>query len=352
MLAPDARTVICFVEPDEHGLGLTLIDVETSKVLFEKHSWFFVSPGMANWLLTRWVDDDTQDILSWSLSADGNSLLVGPGSDRLAFDLRTRTPIKLEGALKNAEFTNSYSFVGNDKVVAVSNFMPDNSGMFSFPDGKRLTRVTLGFSDMRTTTGGEFLEVPPPKGLTDTSKDAVVALADVNTGKYIFASRSAAIDVFAGSTVTESLDGTLSLRRSLDQDPKAAAHASLSFSPLAASSATSLSADGRYLAFSNRKRGTVWDLQSGKQAFVARGFRGEWWTPEGKLLAEFPAHDANPTSIGEMTIAPPHLAAMSYKLPEKSHLGAGHIYEVEARQGRRLGFDRLFAPRWVGSVDS
>ena len=57
------------------------------------------------------------DILLSSFSADGNVLLIGPGSEKLAFDLRSRTQIPLGKELKNID--GAYAFLDSDKIVGV-----------------------------------------------------------------------------------------------------------------------------------------------------------------------------------------------------------------------------------------
>ncbi len=337
LLSPDARTVACVVTPSaEHGVGFVLIDVDTGHLLFEKKSWFDPNLSFEYALLQRLLTHDTSDIVTAAFSADGNTLLIGPGSDRLAFDLRTRTPIKIEGALKQYAFPVSYCFLGNDKVVAVNPITPDESGIFSFPDGKRLQKIKLNLPYMSSTTGGELVITAASKDLTAGSKDAAVAVADVSAARYVVASRSPAIDVFGSSTarsfVSESLDGSLALTKPGSQDPKDTSHTLLSLSPLAPANAASLSPDGRYLAFSTHTRGGVWDLQTGKRAFYVRGFRSAWWTPEGKLLAEFSAHDKDLRVVGEMTMVPQHADTLSYKLADKAYLESGHLYEWKSEK--------------------
>ena len=87
------------------------------------------------------------DLIPSSFSRDGNVLLIGPSSDKLAFDLRTRQPISIGGGLK-AGIDGPYAFLGDDKIVGVSRNNVKDSGVFSFPEGKRLQAVPFGLTDL------------------------------------------------------------------------------------------------------------------------------------------------------------------------------------------------------------
>ena len=323
-LAPDGRTIACiYFNSNADAMGFSLIDVETGQIVFEKKSWFVPNFNFELAVYFRRILGDTNDVLTSSLSSDGNILLIGPGSDRLAVDLRSRTQIKIEGALKSYDYPNSYCFLGSDKVAAVQSHYGGQSGVFSFPDGKRLKQLNIGLPYMHSTTGGDLI-------LTDGPKDSgsPFALADINTGKYILGFRSSAVDFMGGWYVAESLNGAIGLGKLNSTDPKENLRAPLPLSPLAPATSASLSPDGRYLALSERTRGTVWDLETGKSSILVRGFQSGWWAPDGKFLAEYPAHDKLPRMISEMVMSkPPHMEDMSYKLAEKAHLEDGHLFE-------------------------
>ena len=319
-LSPDAHTLVCASGAGENEIAISLIDVATGHVVFEKQPWFHPNLNFDLALLFHQFTNDREDVLTSSLSADGNTFLIGPGTDRLAFDLRTRSPIKLEGALKSSDYPTSYCFQGNDKIVAVGRD-PDNSGIFSFPDGKRLKKMKLSLPYMHATTGADLV-------ITSGPPDSAVAVGDVSTGKYRFASRTFAVDVFGTDVVDENLDGSLVRAKLGSMDKKEMARASLSLSPLTRASAVSLSPDARYLAFSARTRGTIWDLSTGKQVMLVRGFRYPWWSSKGKLLAEFAALDKDhPRSMAELDMASRLNHRFSYKLPDKAHLESGHLLE-------------------------
>jgi hypothetical protein len=321
LLAPDARTLVCVAYPaNEPELRFLLIDVDTGNIVYEKKRWFQPNFNVELDAMLRRIEKDTTGIFTSSFSADGNLLLIGPGASRLGFDLRTRTPIKLGGALTDYIYPVAYCFAGNNKVYAVNSNDPTNSGIFTFPDGQRLQKIKLSLAWMDNTSGGEFVSTSGPK-------DAAVALVDVNAGKYVFASRTPAVDVFGTSVVGENPDGTLLLLKLGTDSPKDQVRASLSLSPISGTRTVAVSPDSRYLALSARTRGGVWDLQTGKQLYLVRGFRSAWWTGNGQLIAEFPKREKSPASVVEMQMSPKSARTPAYTLDEQSHLNSGHLLQ-------------------------
>jgi len=322
VLAPDGRTLACITYPKgERELRFSLMDVETGQIVFENKGWFHPNFNIEFDAYLRYLEKDNSGELPSSISADGNILLIGPGAYRLAFDFRTRAPIKLGGALTNYNYPVDYCFAGNDRIYAINSLHPENSGAFSFPDGKLLRAFKLAPRSIDSTTGGEYVITSGPPG-------AAVAIADVFTLRMPFAAKTAAVDVVADSVVNENLDGSLYLTKLGSKTPSDAIHANLPVSQLAALRTSALSPDGRYLAISARTRGGIWDMNAGKQIFLVYGFRSCWWTPDGRLLAELSGRGADhPRAIGDLSPATKQAHTLTYKLPEKAYLGNGHLFE-------------------------
>ena len=326
-LSPDGRTVFCFSQStDGSDLVLSLIDVESGNTVFEKKPWFHFDFGFYLMLLRRRYNGDQSDFVQLAYSGDGQTVLLGSASDKLAFDLRTRSQIALGGPIKDSSIWSSYCFQGNDKIVVVNNFDFATSGVFSFPDGHRLDKFKLGLRWMESTTGGNFIKGPPPDGF-------LAAVINPKASTFVAASKSPALDIIDNTVVSENSDGSLLLSQPNTQDPKSRSNASLTLSPFARTQTISLSPDGRYLAVSARTRGSIWDLKSGKQAFLVRGFNGAWWTPEGKFIAEFPENGkAKPLAVGEIGLNSHSAKNLSYKVPENAALRSGHLLEWKSEK--------------------
>ena len=98
--SPDGRTLFCLSANQSGGLvqdmTLTMLDAATGEVLFQKKNFFEPTDEFINALNVIRSYSLAADIVPSSFSADGNILLFGPASDKLAFDLRTRKPITTE----------------------------------------------------------------------------------------------------------------------------------------------------------------------------------------------------------------------------------------------------------------
>jgi WD40 repeat protein len=190
---------------------------------------------------------------------------------------------------------------------------------------------------MSATTGADYVTTSGPNG-------SAVGLVDINTPKYVLASKYPAIDVFGDSYVVEDLDGSLALAKVSDQTSRKIARVNLPLSQLAHASSAAISPDGRYIAYSDRTRGAVWDVATGKQIFLVRGFRSSSWTSGGKLLAEFTQIDKDqPAVIGELVPEPRLARNMSYKLPDKAHLENNYLFEWK-QPNRKAGHSPLTRP--------
>jgi WD40 repeat protein len=319
MLAPDGRTLVCIGPSERPGnLMLSLIDVQTGGTVFEKKYWFFPNFNFALSVYLRRLTQDDPDPLPWALSADGNLLLVGPGSNRLAFDLRTRTPISISGTLRDEEYATSYAFVGNDRVAAINRIDPAKSGIFSFPEGRRLEKLTVGLGYMKSTTGDHYF-------LTTGVAENNVALADIEHGTSIFRSHGHSLDVFGSLVVAERADGSLSLDDLSPTNKAPSRLALLPLSPLAYTHAVSISQDGRYLALSAKARGGIWDLSTGKQWRLINPFESGVWTANGQFLGRFATHEKQPERITEFTMSPVESHTVNTTLEEGSVLESGHL---------------------------
>ena len=97
--SPDGRTLFCISLRDgDDGIyffDLTVLDVASGSIVFQKKD-FFVPTGIYLFRLALSQRSSIPlDLMPGSFSADGNTLLIGPATAKLAFDLRTRSPIPI-----------------------------------------------------------------------------------------------------------------------------------------------------------------------------------------------------------------------------------------------------------------
>ena len=320
ILAPDGRTIVCMsFNWGKYEMDLSLLDVESGKAVYEKKGWFEPNYYYIVGLVNREEYGTSARTLPRALSSDGNMLIFGSGDDKLAFDLRTRTPIKLSGAFQS-QVSTVYAFQGDTRVLGMDQRQPRTSIFYSFPDGRRISEAKVPVAYAQAITHGDYFLVPPPVGF-------VTAVADVMTGKYIGASKITALDMFGDTIATQDGDGTVMLYKPELHDATAAVKTTLPLSPLGSARAVAISPDGHYLALSSRYRSGVWDMTTGVQVVRARDFAGAAYSAEGKLLVEFAKLDKLEHKVTELDLATKGFMAGKYKLEDNQHLFCGRLLE-------------------------
>jgi hypothetical protein len=326
-LAPDGRTLLCIYvhDADSPGvgfnlavMGLALLDTSTGSVLYQKDDFLKV-PGTilaelafaANWPVPV-------EVMRSSLSADGNYLLIGGGRDKLAFDLRTRSMVPMGKELKSS-VDRAYAFVGNDKVLGEAQD-PRDTGLFSFPDGKRISSAAFRVDDLESVTDGDYV-------LSHDVKDNAVGLADVSQAKFVAVSKSFAMDVWNGWLTNENVNGGVLLSKVSNPGAAGSQIAMLPLSPLGSSGQTALSADGRLLAVSSGTRGGVWDVNTGKRIVLLRAFNAAFFGANNSLYAEFAKHGAIERSVARLAFAPVGSTPLPYKEEDDTDLGPGTLQQ-------------------------
>jgi hypothetical protein len=281
-LTPDGRSLACMsfgeysqlVSELTPAFNFTLLDVDTGKTLFEQKEWFHPSILAVLMLMDNALNERRSTLLPRAFSPDGKQLLVGPSDSKLGFNLETRSLLKIGGEL-HSKVDNIYAFVGNN-VAGVDADHTENSGLFSFPDGKAIRHMNLHFNDMEGVTGGNYVMVHGVKNFP-------VALADLDSMKFVAGSSTTAMDMAGSTFVGETNAGILQMGR-LNEPAQPQDRTNLTLSPLGPTQMAALSPDGHYLALSARSRGAVWDLTNGQRVFLLKAFRGAVWK-DGKLYA-------------------------------------------------------------------
>jgi WD40 repeat protein len=323
-LSPDGRTVICVTLNEEHWeMMLTLLDSDTGAVVWEKKD-FFKPTYLA--VLMMWYSHGVGPTAEWlpsTFSADGNTLLIGPDDSKLAFDLRTRTPIKIGGDLRNNKISGSYAFIGNDEIVGVNGRDAKNSGIFSFPDGKQLRKMALPASALASVAGPGGKEYVLMTGLTDSA----IALGDLETGKFLLRSKTAPLDSWNGYVLSENTDGSVSLAKMQESCLGEKHSLTLPLSPLGTLRSVAVSPDGKHIALSTRNRGGVWELATGNQEFLLNGFTNAVWADDDSMYAEFPKIGKTERHVGHFVVSSRASKILTYAIDDKVHMDFGQLTE-------------------------
>lgn len=260
-LAPDGRTFACMKIEDTGGyeasVGLTLLDVETEKPIYENKK-FNEFPGWGN----------RGDIM---FSPDGTLMLVLVGGRTFAYDLTERHEIAMRGDLGNMIAWKA-AFVGNTKIAfACGSGKAQANGVMvytmcldSFPGGDKLGKFPIGNQWVRGISQGDSVLVGP-------AGDNAAILIDPATGTIQRAFRLSQVDLYGQALASESAKGGVALKETSTGNPVTL---DLPISPLRYLTAGDFSADGKFLAYSHSSRGTLWDLEQHKQVSLLRPFSG------------------------------------------------------------------------------
>jgi WD40 repeat protein len=322
-ISPDGRTLVCVTfDVEAWQMSLALLDVASGAVVWEKKDFFRPSYLTALWMTYLHAEEYTGNWLPASFSADGNYLLIGPSDYKLAFDLRTRTPLKIGGDLKD-KVTGSYAFIGSDMIGGVDNSNVKDSGLFSFPEGKQIKKLAFAFPGMAAVSGSDGNEYVLATGL----KDYNVGLADLGVGKFVAGTKAWAIDAWNGYVTSENADGSVFLARMKDGVMSERQRLMLPLSPLGYPRTVAMSPDGKHLALSMGSRGGVWNLSTGKQEFLTRGFSNASWAEDGSLYAEFPKISTEDRNVRQLLVATRTVKKMSYTVDDKVHMEFGQLRE-------------------------
>ncbi len=325
VLSPDGRTLACVSTGELDtlygtiGLHLSLIDVESGQVVLLKKNFFNTNAfNMWIWELRREAGFSGDPLCS-AMSQDGNYLVLGVGSQKSAVDWRTRTLVKLSGEF--ARQSSNWFVFDEQGIVGEDSFTPKDSGVFSFPDGRRLSKTTLAFDVLRGVSKGNRVYV---RGGEHNN----IFVLDMETMTARELSNVQMLDAWQSSIAVETPDGSVGLVIYKDGQPvQVDAKQALPLSPLSRLRVIELSPDGRYLAMSGKSRGAIWDLKTGQRLYHVRGFNGATFTPDGTLYVDFAKHDKTDRMVGRVNLNKTEVVKLDYALNDSMAMIAGHMVE-------------------------
>lgn len=324
--SPDGRTLFCFSQ-NFSALDLAVLDVASGDVLYQKKEFFTPTDKFLFLIeLSRQLSAPA-DLIPGSFSADGNILLLGPDTSKLAFDLRTRAVIPIGGDLKR-DVTGPYAFLGNNAVLGIAP-SPAQTGIYSFPAGKMTRRAPFRILDLESTSNGNYV-------LSHDLKDYAVGLADVSAATFVAGSRAPAMDIWDDWIASEKADGSVVLHKLNDKNVADKAIMP-PLSPLSEYLRAFVSPDRRLLAASTRSRAAIWDLRSGKEISLTHHFNSAIFADDNTLYLEFPKFDKEERGIYRVTFAPPSSERLSYKESDDMALSFGMLQEWKTNPGKKGG---------------
>lgn len=327
-LSPDGRTLICIATGDfvqVSGLvplDLLLFDTESSQQVFQKKSFSRATAYGVFLLYMRSFSNIAP--LSLTYSQDGNTVLLGDVNGKIAFDLKTRTEIKLGGDLRG-DVSGPFAFQG-DGVVAINMNNTKNSGLFSFPDGRPISKVNLNAGVLSSVSRGDVVRALGTEG------DSLVL--NLKNQKVLLKVKSQVLDLWGESIAAQGLDGAVDMgTMKPDGGPtQLNAREKLPLSPLGTLRVMELSPDGRYLAISGKSRGGVWDAATGKRIYSLRGFSGAAFHSDGNLYLDFPKYEKTERKLVKLTLDGSSVTDSTVAVTDDMRVQAGRILEWKSEK--------------------
>jgi hypothetical protein len=297
-LSPDGLFFAC-LSPGERGLWLRVMDLGTGQFVYQDRNFPSPLAGLPSDLtpemLTQLIGLASGDLTSsmrWS--QNGQYLLCANRNALFALDLKTLKPVTTPNDVLNFHFSNSIQFVDSIHLVyscrdlVFGQGLPKNICFAPFPNGEILDRFNLD----------ETLWIAPvtrgPHVLAGPFDGAAARVLDPATGNLGQKFKLETVDLSGDTVAQEKEAGGLSV----GELGGAMQTAPLPVTPIRSFEAADISADGRYVALSDRARGAVWDLITGNRLKVTHPFRIAAFDSRGALEAIQVEQELKPAGNG------------------------------------------------------
>ncbi|HEV3037869.1 MAG TPA: M48 family metalloprotease [Candidatus Angelobacter sp.] len=285
-LSPTGEVLAC-VTPD---LDLQLVDVTSGKPVFSKQK--FYQPTFADLImleLARILDeaDATPNLFSTRFSPDGHYFVISRGEMQFAYDLQTRSEVKLPKKVK--EILTSFTFLDSGQLIGHS-AKSNKLTIVRFPSGDLVDEFPFNFGgNYSRVQKGNYLLIRP-------AGNAAVGVIDLAGKKASMGYKAPGFAIYDTVFAGEELGGEVSLYTLADR--KQLAKVQLPDSPLSAARVSSFSANGKWLAVSGRSRAAVWKLETGERALYLRDLAGAFFDQD-QFIARFPKREKDPSTVFE-----------------------------------------------------
>jgi hypothetical protein len=210
-----------------------------------------------------------------------------------AFDIKTGEPLQAQElpgwrSANLIQFVDSIHLLYRCSDLAFGQNLPKNMCFAAFPGGDILDRFNLDQTLwMAPVTRGPHVLVGPFDG-------AAARVLDAATGNLGQKFKLETVDLSGDTVAYEADEGGLAVGK-LNGPVQSAP---LPVTPIRSFEAAAFSADGHYLAVSDRARGAVWDLTTGKRLKVTHPFRAAAFNGRGELEAIQSVQELKPAGDG------------------------------------------------------
>lgn len=300
--SPDGKYLACI----DYSLGLNILETQTGKRVWQKKEFYKLTYfEYIGWMFAEADNDkDATKFFHLEFSPDSRYLVATRSNKHryritvdlltadetedtvLALDLSTMKPVPTGGELKKMT-RRPFIFVAPDKVLGMMSAKVEDSGLFSFPQGKRLAKFPLSADEFKLTGHPNYVIVKP-------LANATMGIFDLTRGTIVNGMNKADATLWNDVIVFESVSGSVKVAKvTPDPEDKTFKVADIGTVEIPVGSmrrlyAASVSGNMQWLALSSRTRGAIWDLNSGERKMHVRGFRGAIIAANGTAIGDFP----------------------------------------------------------------
>jgi hypothetical protein len=329
-LSPVGNVMAC-VRPDQE---LQLIDVSNGQVIFSRKKFFELTAfDILLAELMQILREDAEEPIDFfrpnmGFSTDGRYFIADFRDYAFAYDLSTRSELKIPGKLKPV-IRSSFVFTGPDEIFGVDGERSQKAFRIRFPGGEIIDQFPF------PGTVRFFAAVKSNYVLVRPAGIATIGAIDLSAKKTTMGYKTDGFAIFDKILAGDDVDGQLKLYRLPEQSQ--IGQIQLPNSPLARAKASVFSANGKWLAVSGRTRGASWALDSGKRVGFSGDFDGAFFDQD-RLLAKFPKNLKDPAQMVAVTPVP----LTATKLYELDSHGEGDDASLSAaNKGSVVQFEDL-----------
>lgn len=288
----------------DYDLGLSVIETETGKRIFQKKEFAKLNVfELVMWALRDEDEDTSHENIFFNLqfSQDSHYLLAARSNkfrfriiidsvsigetDALALDLSTRKQVSTSSDLKKAT-RSAFIFLSPTKILATLPEGPDEAGIFTFPEGRRLAKFRLSAMEMALTANPKYVVV---KYANNT-----IAFFDLEKGETIGGFNKPNVALWNDVLISDSASGNVALNTmQVIAGTKTVSYMRSASVDIPVGSMNRIitanaSDNMQWLAVSSKTRGALWDLSTGQRKLHVRGFRGALVAANGTAIGDFP----------------------------------------------------------------
>lgn len=368
-LSPDGNFLACV----DTSSTIKVLDTKSGQKVWEKKEFYKLNFfEYFAWLLSRSGGDDDDNQLSFfriEFSPDSRYVMFSrtgwfrfsiridtysaqSENTALALDLTTLRPAAIGKDLKSIS-ARPYIFLDSERVLGRPTDKIEEAGIFSFPEGKRLSKFAFTAREIKRTMNPDYIVIKP-------LRNARMGVFDLNKGLIASGLDKADGAIWNNLMVYEAANGKILLREvrynetEKKFDAKDMGTIDIPVSSIKNLNVAEVSDNFSWLLLSSKSRGGLWNLDTGERKFYVRGFRGGVVANDGGSVGDFPSFGDLQHNLVLISPKSNEIAPVS-ELPERGARQYGRFVLLRSRlrgEGKEeKDVSSLLADEESGSVD-